>query len=271
MAELIIKEFQNPGAITFNYEELKAEIAEKAKTYETLVYTDQTIAEAKTDKANLNRLKKALNDERLRREKEYMGPFNDFKAKINEIIGIIDKPVQIIDAQVKEFENAEKAKKKTEVESIWEECNHPNWMSLDQIWNERWLNKTYSIGNIRSDIKEELARIENEINTISTLKAFSFEAMETYKHSLDFARAIAEGQRLADIQKRKLEAEEKEKADAENKQPDVPIAQESREEMPETPKAEPKWIRFQALLTVPQALALKEFFNSHNIEFKPIN
>lgn len=56
--ELKIKDYQLPSAILFNFEELKAEITERARVYETLVYTDDKIKEAKADKANLNKLKK---------------------------------------------------------------------------------------------------------------------------------------------------------------------------------------------------------------------
>ena len=41
------------------YEELKQELTEKVSMYETMVYTDDQIKEAKADKANLNKLKKA--------------------------------------------------------------------------------------------------------------------------------------------------------------------------------------------------------------------
>ena len=59
---------------------MKQELTEKVSMYETLVYTDDQIKEAKADKAQLNKLKKALNDERIRIEKEYMG--KSFKACI---------------------------------------------------------------------------------------------------------------------------------------------------------------------------------------------
>ena len=82
--ELKVAEVQLPEAILFNYDELKKELTEKVKTYETMAYTDDQIKDAKADRANLNKLKKALNDERIRREKEYMQPFNEFKAKQNK-------------------------------------------------------------------------------------------------------------------------------------------------------------------------------------------
>ena len=106
--ELRINEVTTPKQITFNYDELKQELTEKMAFYEALVYTDEQVKDAKTDRASLNKLKKSLNDERLRQEREYMKPFNTFKAQINEIIGIIDKPVALIDKQVKEFEEKKK-------------------------------------------------------------------------------------------------------------------------------------------------------------------
>ena len=106
--ELRINEVTTPEQITFNYDELKQELTEKMAFYETLVYTDEQVKDAKADRASLNKLKKALNDERLRQEREYMKPFDTFKAQINEIIGIIDKPVALIDKQVKDFEEKKK-------------------------------------------------------------------------------------------------------------------------------------------------------------------
>ena len=117
--ELKVNEYQLPEQILFNYEELKAELTEKVQHYETLVYTDDQIKEAKADRATLNKLKKALSDERIRREREYMQPFNEFKSRINEIISIIDKPVAVIDKQIKEYEDTKKQEKLEEIKKLW--------------------------------------------------------------------------------------------------------------------------------------------------------
>lgn len=279
MVEFKITEQTIPGAIAFNYEELKAEIAEKAKVYETLVYTDKNIGEAKTDRANLNKLKKALNDERIRREKEFMAPFNEFKEKVNEIIAIIDKPVAIIDKQVKEYEEAEKQKKSDAIRALYAEGRRDiYWLALEQIWNEKWLNKGTSMAAIEAEIAEKIDKIEADMATIEGLGSFAFEAKETYKQTLDLGKAIAEGQRLADIQRRKEEAEkaraeaearraaDAEKAKAEEPQPKVEPAP-----APEQPKApEGQWVRFEAKLTRDQALALRDFFTAQGIEFRAI-
>ena len=107
--EFKVNEYQLPDKLTFNYEELKQELTEKVNEYKTLIYSDEQIKEAKADRASLNKLKTALNDERIRREKEYMQPFNEFKSKVAEIIKIIDEPIALIDAQVKGYEDKKKA------------------------------------------------------------------------------------------------------------------------------------------------------------------
>lgn len=273
--ELRVNEVAIPEQITFNYEELKQELTEKVKMYETLVYDDTQIKEAKADKANLNKLKKALNDERIRREREYMKPFDAFKAQVNEIISIIDKPIAVIDAQVKEYEEKEKGEKRQKIEDFWQgELREdittipPEWLELSQIWDDRWLNKTVSIATAKTDIKDALSRISNDLETLSALPEFGFEATEVYKTTLDMNKALNEGRRLAEIQKRKQEQEAQAQAvKAEEPKPEPPKPDFINPPVEESPA---KWVNFSAYLTVPQALALKDFFEVNNIQFKSI-
>lgn len=57
--ELKITNLTLPQKVTFNYDEMKQELLEKVSHYETLVYTDEQMKEAKKDKAELNKFKKA--------------------------------------------------------------------------------------------------------------------------------------------------------------------------------------------------------------------
>lgn len=286
--QLKINEVEIPKKIDFNYTELKQELTEKVQMYETLVYTDNQIKQAKTDKANLNKLKKALNDERIRREREYMAPFNEFKAQINEIIGIIDKPIAIIDKQVKEAEEQKKLEKAHAIEELFEEMTKPEWVKLQAIYNSKWLNATSSMKSIREEIESRLEQINNDLATLSNLPEFGFEATEVYKVTLDINKAVNEGKRLAEIQKRKeeqerlkAEAEARAKAEAEARaKEEKPKIEEIGSKVEEKVENEDvkttneinntQWVSFSARLTVEQARELKEFFDSRNIEFKAI-
>ena len=298
--ELKINEVQLPEQITFNYEELKQELTEKVSMYETLVYTDEQIKEAKVDKASLNKLKKALNDERIRREKEYMKPFDDFKAKINEIIDIIDKPVALIDKQVKEYEIKQKQEKKEQIKELWSEMDVPEGLLLEDVFEDRMLNVSYGMNHVKQKMLDDIKRFNRDMETLAALPEYGFEAQQEYIRNHDLNKALAEGRRMAQRVKakaareeamRKIEEEQKAKAAAEAAKkaafPDdamnPPVTEEeiaqSRQEYIEAASANgvhpviapaKQWISFSALLSTEDALALKDFFNSRQIEFKAV-
>lgn len=289
--ELRVNEVTIPEKISFNYEELKAELTEKVAFYETLVYTDDQVKDAKADRATLNKLKKTLNDERIRREKEYMQPFNEFKAQVNEIIGIIDKPIAVIDKQVKEFEDQKKANKQNAIEELFATIGFQNFVTLEKIWDPKWLNASVSMKSIEEQMRSRMYQIGDDVLTLHNLPEFGFEATEVYKQTLDINKAIKEAQRMAEITKAKADAEAKKKAAEESRKAEEErkakeIKEEQRVIVPTEPHeqavtpSEPvqsadstperMLVRFEVLLTTEDAYALKEFFKSRNIEFKAI-
>lgn len=280
--ELIIQPVEKAQPIVFNYEELKKEIQSKCAEYKNLVYSNEQIDLAKKDRSALNSLKKALNDERIRREREFLEPFETFKSQIRELCNLIDEPVKLIDAQVKEYEEMEKREKREACQKIFYGTESlPEWLKYEQIENVKWYNKTTSVKAVTAEIEERIAKINADIELISALPDYSFEAMEEYKRSLDASRALAEGRRLADIQKRKLE-EQKRKEETERlakevenrtKTPEIPFVDaEVVEITADEPKSEEKavWLKFEALLTVSQAAELNAFLKYNGIEYKPI-
>ena len=264
--ELKVEKYEHPKAIEFNFEELKTALQEKAKTYETMVYTDDQIKAAKADRASLNKLKTALNDERIRREREYMEPFNDFKNKINQIIAIIDKPVYVIDKQIKDYEEIQKEKKRSEIEAFFENLERPGWLKLEQLFDKKWLNASVSLKSVNDELSERVNTVKKDMATLSELPEFGFEACEVYKTTLDMVQALNEGKKLSEIQAAKKAAEEERKA-AEEKAI-VVKAEEVKER--ENVTHDRTWVNFSAFLTVEQARELKYFFNSHGIPFKAI-
>lgn len=292
--ELRVNEVTIPEKISFNYEELKAELTEKVAFYETLVYTDDQVKDAKADRATLNKLKKTLNDERIRREKEYMQPFNEFKAQVNEIIGIIDKPIAVIDKQVKEFENQKKANKQNAIEELFAGMGFQSFVTLEKIWDPKWLNVSVSMKSIEEQMRSRMYQIGDDVLTLHNLPEFGFEATEVYKQTLDINKAIKEAQRMAEITKAKAEAEARRKAEEETRKAaeearrkaEERAAEEQRAAMakamtpPEDaqpapveesqPEPQKMVVKFEVELTTEDATALREFFQSRNITFRAI-
>lgn len=273
-----------PEVIEFNFEELKKEITERASAYVNLVYTDDQIKDAKNDRAALNKFVKALSDERIKVKKQCMKPYEDFEAKIKELDGIVNKAIQNIDSQIKAVEEKEKDEKLEKIKELWESIEHPAEMTFEHVYEGKFLNKSVSMSTVEQYMKNSVERFKSDLAALQNLPEFSFEAVEVYKQTLDMHKAISEGKRLAEIQKRKAEAE-RQKAEVEFAKcmnpPEPPEEQlpgqigfsdaESFDEIVKEATAEPKqWISFKALLTTEDALALRNFFESRNIEFQPI-
>ena len=109
--QLVISPLQKMEAIKFNYEELKEGLINGLAKYDNIVYTEDTIKQAKEDRAKLNNLAKSLNSGKVNIKNEFMVPYTEFEGKIKELIGIVDERSSKIDAQVKAFEEKEKEKK----------------------------------------------------------------------------------------------------------------------------------------------------------------
>lgn len=158
------------------------------------------------------------------------------------------------------------------------------------IWDEKWLNASVSMKSIEEKMRARLNEISTAVFTLNKLPEFGFEALELYKETLDLPKAIEKAQHMSEIAKKKAqyEAEEKARREAEEARAKQ-IAQEQASQQLEQPaeqmvmdlvpqeapaqqELEPskEWIRFAALLTTEDALALKEFFQSRNIEFRAI-
>ena len=288
MLELKIFSPQENGfvpEIKWNNEELKAAIAEKMKEYKGLVFTEETISEGKKDRANLNKLRGAIDDERKRVKKLCMEPCNRFEKEVKEVLVLVDEQISAIDVQIKEVEQIRKEEKRKAVQELFESIGFQKFVTLEMIWDEKWLNASVALSKVENQMKETMYRIGEEVGTISRLPEFSFEAMEVYKKTLDLTQAIKKGQELADIQKRKEEALARQKAEEERRKAEEAAAgkeSENPEEAADTHDAPKKAeendytrvvsepvtrIDFRVWGTKEQILALRDYMKQNNLKF----
>lgn len=256
--------------IRWNNEELKAEIAEKMQEYKSLAFTEDTIKEARADRAKLNKLRTAFEDERKRIKKLCMAPYDEFEKQVKELIALIDEPIRLIDSQIKEVEEKRRDDKRKEIETLFPAIGFQGFVTLDMIWDEKWLNATVSMTKIEEQMKSRMYRIRDDVFAIHSLPEFSFEAMEVYKKSLDLTRAIQEGQRLSEIQKRKAayEEEQRRKEEAARQEAIQPVNK------PEPEQSEAKeenvellQLDFRVWGTREQIIGLRQYLIDNKIEF----
>lgn len=267
--------------IQWNQEEVKAWVAARVQDYKNIAYTEDQVKDMKKDRADLNKLRTAFESERKRLKKVCMEPYNLFEQQVKEVVALIDEPIQLIDSQLYELEERRKQQKKKDIEALFDTIGFQTFVTLENIFDQKWLNASVSLGKIEEQMKSIMYKIGTDVATIGNLPEFSFEAMEVYKKTLDLNKAILEGQRLAEIQKRKQQYEEEQKRIAEEKarqeeQEQSVLAEVVEETAPVEEKvdASPEPVRpdlvrmdFRVWCTKEQLMDLREYLIANQIKF----
>lgn len=260
------------GELTTNALIIKETIKNKLEDYKAENYDINSIDKAKEDKAMLNRTAKKLNDERIKLEKEFMKPFNEFKTVVKEITEMIKDSSSKIDEIVKEVENKDKEEKKKAILVIFESevKELKDIVKFEDIFDERYLNKTFKIEDVEKDITSKLEQIRNDLITISKLDSkYEIELKSDYLKHFDLGMIIRKNSEL--IQKEELlknQTSETEKIIEEAKEEKM---QKMSEQVVEAKEEEPT-LTFTLKITGKknQLIALRKFIETNGMSYEKV-
>lgn len=162
-----------PSKIESNAEELKKLLIPRLEYYNNLVVTEDGIRDAKSDKANLNKLKDAIETKRKAIKKTCLAPYEALEKDFKTLTEIIDKPVKAIDRQIKNFEEIKAQEKYAEISAYFNSIEKLNFIKLDNILNPKWKNTTMKLDTIKSEIAERVAQISADFEEIKSMYADS--------------------------------------------------------------------------------------------------
>ena len=235
--------------IVFNFDELKADLTTALADYQNRVYTEDMLTEAKADSAKLNKLKKAISDERIARKKEYMKPFETFEEQAKELCELIDKASSGIKSQIDGFEEKRLAEKMERIRALFADIisNYDlSFITLEMILSDKWLNKGTSEKAIATEITEVCEKAVKDLEIIKRLP-YAFEAESVYKTTLDLNTATEQGERMTKV--------------AEAKAEEIKATAES---------ADTFEVSFKCHITKAQAIALTQFCKENGIKLEKI-
>lgn len=190
--ELLLKsaEINLPQSIA-NLEALKAELQPKLKKYNNLVVTADSIKEAKADKAALNKLRTAIDDQRKAIKKQYLEPYDVLDSQCKEVVALIDAPIQAIDKQIKVFDEMDENKKYSEINEAFLNLDPPDWIQLENILNPKWRNKTLKTDTLITEIKGAVKELVDGLNKITEMYAnepYLLSITQFFKEHKDFSK-----------------------------------------------------------------------------------
>ncbi len=225
MEELKLQITQTPGNIECNFDELKETLADHLKIYEEMPVSLENKAERKKDLAMLRKVKKAVSDRRSEVKRQWLEPYNVFDTQVRELLGLIDRPVAVIDDQIKELESRERMKKLEEIKTLFGDmaADYADWLTLEMIFDEKWLNATTSMKKVKEELASKILEIGNALIMLDmSVSEVKEEAIERYKSDLNLQSAVmyikqyeAQRARILEAERKQREREEEQRRERE--------------------------------------------------------
>ena len=257
--------------VEWNYTAVKQWLEDGLSAYKGRVYTEDTVTEAKKDRANLNKLADAIDGKRKEMKATYLEPDAQFEAQAKELTAMVKAQVAEIDAQVKAFEAFKKEQK---LETIKAELYAPlignlsGLIPYERLHETKWLNVTMNLSTVAEELSRKIERITKGLSAIDALDMESdiaAQVKDVFLKRFDLAEAIAEKDRLV-RQKKELERIKAEQAAAEVKytpaEPERPAVEQA---IPENTTEKIHTVTFRIHVTAAKLKLLGDFMRENGI------
>lgn len=201
------------GILETNISQLELFVNEKLKEYtpEKFVGDAET---AKKKRAELNTSKKVIAQKRIQIINELMKPYQDFELRCKALESKIDEMSKSLDQIVKEKEQKEKHQKRVRIQELFNTFSC-SVITLEKIFNEKWLNKTTKEKDILSEMEQRINKVYTDLKIIEKYGTSDVEVMKAhYLDCMNIEDTLAYGEELEKnrkkVQEELAEREQKE-------------------------------------------------------------
>lgn len=207
METLQIASFENTEVSSWDFTMLKAELQYQVDKYAGIIYTDETVKEAKNDRATLNKVKKAISDAEKTYKTKCLEPYEAVKPQIKELIDLVENQRVLIDATVKDFENRQKLEKEQSVRQYYDrkaivlgELAEPLYVKL---FDSKWTNASTSKVKYEEAVQIAINKAEADIAEIKLWNSpFVDTLIEVYVSTLSVEMAMKKNTELIESVKK---------------------------------------------------------------------
>ena len=212
-------------AIRWNEAEVQQNLTEMLAAYTGRVYTQDTIKDAKADRAAVNKLDKQLSDAARSAKAFYMKPLEEFLQSTKQMQTRCKAVSGAIDQQVKAVEEAERQDKADALRAVYADCigELREMIPFDRLLVPQWLNKTYDLAKASRELRKSVETRREELRLIRENCGEDAEACTTeYLRELNLNAALVEHSRRQNARDAQRRAEAERQA-AERAQAAAPV------------------------------------------------
>lgn len=275
MNEIEVKKYELPKLEIKDYDELLKKAKEDTEKYKNYIVTKETLEDDTKKRAELNKIVKSIDDRRKQIKKEVSTPIETFEQKCNAIKSLYEESSKLIDTQIKVFEEKEKQERKNKIEIIFKDNVRElaDVLSLESIFNEKWLNKGSWKDDkflLENELLEKIDIIRKNLITIEGLNSeYEIELKNDYLTHFELGEVIRKNNKLQE-QKELLarQKEETQKVVEEKKQEEI---KEMISKPVETEEIDPlKTYTLRITGTLSQQKKLREFLKINNMKVEKV-
>lgn len=281
--------------IEWNFEELKNEITVASEEYAVSVYTDDAIKAAKADRAKLNKFVDAMEAKRKELKKKVMVPYEQFEKEEKELVAIVQRAIDNIDTQVKDYERRQREEKTAKIREFYDDNIHDieKYLPFERVFKPEYANASTTMKSVKEDILEMIQKVDEGLAILNEVDSpYAGDMKEVFLRTYDIGQAIAERNRLeaaeqkrkeyeAERAKAKAEQEARRKAEAQavmaagKKQEEKTAEPESQQTAVPVPAVEIveesiHVLDFRVYATPIQLAGLKQYLKTNGIRFEPV-
>ena len=237
---------ERPGLYSIeNFEALKGKLQEYTQRYVGAQFDcekKESRVMAKNICADLRTMKKTIEDRRKEIKKSCLEPYNILENKCKELTGLIDYATEGIDRQLKDYEQRRREQKREKIRKIFDkeisDALKP-FITMDEIFDEKWLNATCTEKSITEEIASTLHRYQEQYETISSMSEDVRDAvLPIWKATKDMTQVTRRATEFSEQKARILAAERERREAAEKEKLEAQIRKEvTREKEAEQQKA----------------------------------
>ena len=187
----------NHIAEIINFDDCRVQLTTEMSKFKG--YLPMTDDQSKSDRANLNKLKKAIEDKRKEVKSQIMAEYEPLELQCKELTGIVDEAISEVDAAVKQAEEQYRSEKMKTIYKIWDELGF-KLADVDRVQNPKWLNKTCSEKDIRKDMEAIINQINQDLGVLEGMKIPQLKAQ--YLTNFNLAATIASWNAVKDAEAR---------------------------------------------------------------------
>ena len=272
----------NPTQIESNYAECKAWLTEALAPYKGLIITEDAISDGKSIRANIRKVKDAINAQKVSVKKQWNAPLDTYLAQCNELVAMCDETASAIDGQIKDFENRQADEKIEKIKAAYLDAvsNVSKYApAFETLVNPKWRNKGYSLDTAIAEVRKVA---DDTVSDMAVLMGMSLEfktaVIDEYIHSHDLRRAIDKENALKALREAEAaKANIVEPPPAENAA-EKPYGLPHEDFAPivgvsgihpvgEPAKPKTTTLRFEITTTIDKFKALRRFFDENGIDY----